>query len=142
MAISGSASTFGPGTGPIHFNDLGCTGTEDSLFSCPSAINHNCIHAEDAAIRCQPRGKCIIHNAVYDSSRQLLTYCCFCLLGICDDGQIRLSGGSTELEGRVEICFNETWGTVCDVFWSSNDANVVCSELGFSRFGKKCCCTI
>lgn len=56
--------------------------------------------------------------------------------GICDDGEIRLSGGSTIMEGRVEICFNETWGTICDNFWSSNDGNVVCNELGFSRFGK------
>ena len=39
------------------------------------------------------------------------------------------------MEGRVEICFNETWGSICDNFWSSNDANVVCNQLGFSRFG-------
>lgn len=57
-------------------------------------------------------------------------------VGICEDGQIRLSGGSTVMEGRVEICFNETWGTICDNFWTSNDGNVVCNELGFSRFGR------
>ena len=55
----------------------------------------------------------------------------------CQDGDIRLRGGRNSTEGRVEICFNNQWGTVCDDFWSNNDGNVVCRQLGFSPTGTK-----
>ena len=58
------------------------------------------------------------------------------LIGLCNNSDLRLVGGSNEREGRIEICFNETWGTVCDNFWSTNDASVACRQLGFSEEGK------
>ena len=47
------------------------------------------------------------------------------------DNEIRLIGGINKLEGRVEVKYQGTWGTICDDGWDEIDATVVCRELGF-----------
>ena len=47
------------------------------------------------------------------------------------NGDVYLTGGSTDSEGTVQLCYNNEWGTVCDNGWTGNDADVVCRQLGY-----------
>ena len=54
----------------------------------------------------------------------------------CNNSDVRLSGsGSGNSYGRVEVCVNGVWTTICSDFFDYEDASVVCSQLGYSPYG-------
>ena len=63
----------------------------------------------------------------------------YVVLASCRDGEVRLTEGENELEGRLEMCFNQRWGTVSDDGgWSEASAQVVCSDLGYEINPSQC----
>ena len=49
----------------------------------------------------------------------------------CTENSVRLVSGQTPYDGRVEICLNGVWGSVCDDRWDYRDAKVVCRQLNY-----------
>ena len=74
---------------------------------------------------------CIVHNSYTFN----YYFPFFLLLANCTDGEVRLVGGANQTEGRVEICSNNEWGTICDDQWGTEDAQVICRQLGFDTEG-------
>ena len=54
---------------------------------------------------------------------------------MCEDGDIRLVGGASESEGRLEVCFDKRWGTIDGDGWTDTDTQVACKQLGYSTSG-------
>ncbi len=58
----------------------------------------------------------------------------------CDDGDVLLMNGTTptpgQTEGRVEICYQNIYRTICDDYWDISDAQVICRQLNFTGSGK------
>ena len=49
----------------------------------------------------------------------------------CNDTDIRMVDGQTPDDGRVEVCINGAWGSICDDYWDTRDATVACRQLGY-----------
>ena len=54
----------------------------------------------------------------------------------CINGEVQLLGGINDLEGRVEMCVNRMWESVCDYSWDTAAASVVCEQLGYQPSGR------
>ncbi|XP_067468391.1 T-cell differentiation antigen CD6-like isoform X2 [Thunnus thynnus] len=100
LNVTGQGGPFPPGRGPIHLDELNCTGKEGNLWACPGAQDDSdCGHKEDAGVMCS------------------------------EMRAVRLTGGLDRCSGKVEIHRNGSWGTVCDNCWDKDMASMVCSML-------------
>ena len=114
-AAAALTSGFNNGVGQIWLTNVQCDGTETRLVDCTSVFGNNqCSHVEDAGLRCTGT--------------------------TCSEGTARLQGGNAT-SGRVEICRNNAWGTVCDDGWDNSNAQVACRQLGFPPTGELGICT-
>lgn len=51
----------------------------------------------------------------------------------CEDRDLRIVNGTTVREGRVEVCYNQAWGTISNNVYGPVAVGVFCKQLGFRR---------
>nr|XP_035966535.1 T-cell differentiation antigen CD6 isoform X5 [Halichoerus grypus] len=126
---------FAPGQGPIHRDQVNCSGDETYLWDCPGLPGDGyCGHKEDAGVVCSGQ-----QAVVEPVSHQSLPW-----PGAGRDGpgwcevkstreehqSWRLTGGRDPCEGQVEVHFRGVWSTVCNSEWYAPEAHVLCQALG------------
>ena len=120
-AIAVSRRFYGDSSLDAVITNVECAGDESKLLQCSYTRPVFCTSQErDAGAICQ--------DITTKSDN-------------CSDGEIRLVNGTNVLEGRVEVCINRAWGTVCDSTFSQDEASVICNQLsnqtGYRHNGKR-----
>ncbi|XP_019850477.1 PREDICTED: scavenger receptor cysteine-rich domain superfamily protein-like [Amphimedon queenslandica] len=96
----------------------------NSLFqnvSCIDAPTATSLSECDLVDKCQSKCQYPIGLRCYES------------IGECEEGSVRLVNGSTGESGRLEVCTNNIWGSVCGRGFSVTDAYVVCRQMGLGE---------
>ncbi|XP_069774013.1 scavenger receptor cysteine-rich domain-containing protein DMBT1-like isoform X1 [Narcine bancroftii] len=91
----------GRSSGPVWLDEVRCLGNESYLWECLRARwgDHDCTHKEDVTITCS------------------------------EHKEMRLKNGGHRCEGRVEVLYNGTWGTVCSDGMNWKAVDVICKQL-------------
>ena len=114
---------FGDGDRPIVYR-LQCYGCETNITLCNKNVYPNlyCSRQSIAGVRCK-------HGLINTVANLYVQGLINGIFTGCTDGDIRLTGGSSETEGTVEICHDQTWGMVSGLGWGEEDARVTCRQL-------------
>lgn len=154
---------YNAGVGLILLDNIECSGSEENLLQCPHrgvGVVSFCDHSRDAGVICRMQGNvmlwlalkllqivaaCIQHAILIHILFRMCSSCILCIhicnsdleQTSCEDGDIRLVGGSITSEGSVEICYGGHWLSVCDKEWGEHQASAICTQLGLGGEGER-----
>ncbi|XP_060027001.1 scavenger receptor cysteine-rich domain-containing protein SCART1 [Erinaceus europaeus] len=105
--LAPGASHFGAGSGLVWLDELGCSGQETALWTCPSQGwgRHDCSHKEDAGAVCA------------------------------GSVALRLRGGAHPCAGWLEVFYNGSWGAVCSNALKDTSLSIACQQLDCGQQG-------
>ncbi|XP_053386927.1 uncharacterized protein LOC123542089 isoform X2 [Mercenaria mercenaria] len=156
-----TGALYGEGSGPIFIDQLYCDQNDADLSSCQYLFLNECTHDRDISVVCNECGQPDIYywdtgyfsyngSILYADCSYYRTYVGTLQLtcdnstntwikeGECEEysfpldiSEIRLVDGPRSTNGRVEIKSLDTWGTICDHYFGMEEANTICSMIGY-----------
>ena len=98
---------------------MDCTGEENNLWACSYSTYCDSFSDIIIAIECQCKYSCIKNDHF---SIIYFTNANYTVDTSCNNNDVHLVGGINKLEGRVEMCYNKLWLSVCINSWTATDA--------------------
>ncbi|XP_053387660.1 deleted in malignant brain tumors 1 protein-like [Mercenaria mercenaria] len=156
-----TGALYGEGSGPVFIDQLHCDQYDADLSSCQYLFLNECTHDRDISVVCNECGQPDIYywdigyfsykgSVLYADCSYYKTYVGTLQLtcdnetqtwikeGECQEygfplniTEIRLVDGLNSTDGRVEIMSFDTWGTICDHSFGLEEANTICSMIGY-----------
>ena len=122
-----SSGAFGDEIESAILYDINCFGNETGVLNCSLSHSGTCPE-HSAAVICQGMST---KEPDIRATGSILTDLSTSSSN-CTDGELRLSGAITSNQGRLEVCMNGAWGSVCDSegVFSTTEAKVACRQLG------------
>ncbi len=110
-------------------NSVSCIGTENGLGNCSFDRTNFDDRCEIASVVCQGIFNCVL--AFFTLIPLFSSDPSTTKNADCSDNNVQLVNGSRSdlLDGRVEVCINRAWGTVCSEGFNDEDAQVVCGSF-------------
>ncbi|KAM6121466.1 LOW QUALITY PROTEIN: scavenger receptor cysteine-rich type 1 protein M130-like [Pterocles gutturalis] len=137
---------FGPGSGPIWLDDVGCNGTESALSDCTHKFvrlvggKNPCSGRVEICDEDQWKPICDSHFGPKAADVVCRELQCTVLgldavltspVSVFEGAaEVRLADGGRRCAGRVEVKHQGQWGTVCGHYWSMTNVAMVCKQLG------------
>jgi lysyl oxidase-like protein 2/3/4 len=114
------SSQFGKAKRIFWMDNVRCNGNEKELISCQfnGWAQHDCDFSESAGVICNDTTNLVPVTKKLPPLKKIKI-----------NMNVRIQGGRTENEGRVEVKFGNNWGSICPNGFSLAEANVICKQL-------------
>ena len=124
-------SFYGKPKRTVHFSNVACSGSEQTISQC-SKLSYSLVEGKAAISTVEVAGVLCLNDIPPASQPCLPVLTTENLAPQCNESDLRLVGGMSPNEGRLEFCYQQQWSPFCTLHHA--EASVACKQLGYTQY--------